>query len=171
MNNWLERICKGSRREKRVLTVAVVVAVLILLIDQITKWYFVKSFSIFESRPVISPILSFTYVRNTGAAWSLFDGHVWMLFAFGVLTATGIIFFFRKLAEGCSERYFALLMILAGIVGNSFDRAFYGSVVDFIHVHYRDVWSYPVFNVADMAICIGVTIYLISGFSRGKKED
>ena len=64
-------------------------------------------------------------------------------------------------------------MIFAGIAGNSFDRAFHGAVIDFIHIHYYDLWHYPVFNVADIAICTGVGIYILSGFLRktpdGKK--
>ena len=168
--NWLERIEKKSFREKKVFFPALAFALLLLIIDQLTKWYIVKKFNLFESVPVISGWLNITSVRNLGAAWSILSGHVWLLLAFGLLAGAGIIIFFRKLAEGCAERYFALLLILSGIIGNSFDRAFHGEVVDFIHVHYYDIWHYPVFNVADMAICTGVGIYLLSGFLRKTPE-
>ncbi len=171
--SWRDRIEKGSAREKRVFYPALIFAVLLLVTDQCSKWYVVKNFNLFESIPVIPGFLNFTSVRNIGAAWSILSGYVWLLFAFGLLAGAGIIYFFRKLAEGCPERYYALMMILSGIAGNSFDRAFHGSVVDFIHVHYYEVWNYPVFNVADMAICSGVFIYLISGFCRQslKKDE
>ena len=164
--NWRDRIEKGSLRERRVLTAALLTAALLLAADQWSKWFFVLNFEPGQSVPVIPPVLSFTSVRNLGAAWSILNGHVWLLLCCGMLAFLGIVFFFRHLTEGCIERYFALLMIVSGIAGNSFDRAFHGAVVDFIHVHYRDVWHYPVFNVADMAICVGVGIYLISGFCR-----
>ena len=173
--SWLDRIEKGSSREKKVFFPALILAVLLLIADQWTKWYFVNNFKLFESRDIIPGILSFTSVRNLGAAWSVLSGHVWLLLAFGLVAGAGIVIFFRKLAEGCAERYWALLLIVSGILGNSFDRAYHGEVVDFIHVHYYDVWHYPVFNIADMAICAGVFIYIFSGFFRktpqkGEKE-
>ena len=164
--SWRDRIEKNSSREKSVFIRAGVVALLILAADQLTKWYFIRNFALGESVELIPGILNFTSVRNLGAAWSIFSGHVWMLLIFGILAGVGIIVFFRKLTEGCAERYYALLLILAGILGNSFDRFFHGAVVDFIHVHYLNIWHYPVFNVADMAICTGVGIYLLSGFLR-----
>ncbi|MBO7330115.1 MAG: signal peptidase II [Lentisphaeria bacterium] len=168
--NWLERIEKKSHREKKVFFQALALGLILLIIDQITKWYIVKNFNLFESIPVIDGWFNITSVRNLGAAWSILSGHVWLLLVFGLLAGIGIIIFFRKLAEGCVERYFALMLILSGIFGNSFDRAFHGEVVDFIHVHYYEIWHYPVFNVADMAICTGVGIYLLSGFLRKNPE-
>ncbi len=167
--NW-DRIETKSCREKKVVVIALVIAIVLLAIDQATKWYIVCAYNLFESHPVISGLLNITSVRNLGAAWSILTGHVWLLFVFGILAGAGIIVFFRKLAEGCIERYFALMLILSGIAGNSFDRAFHGEVVDFIHVHYYDLWHFPVFNVADMAICTGVGIYLLSGFLRKTPE-
>ena len=166
----LERIEAKSAREKKIIFLALAVALILLIVDQATKWYIVCAYNLFESRPVISGWLNITSVRNLGAAWSILTGYVWLLFAFGLLAGAGIIFFFRKLAEGCVERYFALMLILSGIAGNSFDRAFHGEVVDFIHVHYYDLWHFPVFNVADMAICTGVGLYLLSGFLRQTPE-
>lgn len=164
--SWLVRIEKGSVREKRVFFPALIVAVLLLIADQWTKWYFVRNFNLFETREIIPGVLNFTSVRNLGAAWSVLSGHVWLLLGFGLVAGIGIIVFFRRLAEGCVERYWALLLIISGIIGNSFDRAYHGEVVDFIHVHYYNVWHYPVFNIADMAICVGVFTYIISGFCR-----
>jgi signal peptidase II len=163
--NW-DVVEVKSLREKKIFFSALAIALVLLVIDQATKWYIVLEYNIFESRPVIPGWLNITSVRNLGAAWSILTGHVWLLLVFGLLAGAGIIIFFRKLSEGYAERYFALMMILSGIIGNSFDRAFHGEVVDFIHVHYYDIWHYPVFNVADMAICTGVGIYLLSGFLR-----
>ena len=162
----LDRIEKNSNREKRVFWQAAVIGAILLIVDQCTKWYFVKNFQLGQSCELLSGFLNFTYVRNIGAAWSMLSGYVWLLLAFGVAAGIAIICCFRTLAEGCIERYFALLMVISGILGNSFDRAFHGAVIDFIHIHYYNIWHYPIFNVADIAICCGVGIYLLSGFCR-----
>ena len=168
--SWLDRIEKDSPRERKTLILAVIIAVVMVVIDQWTKWFFINNYELGETSPLIPGILNFTYVRNLGAAWSILSGKVWLLLLFGIAAGAVMIYYFRKLAEGCVERYYALLLVISGIAGNSFDRAFHGSVIDFIHVHYYDSWHYPVFNVADMAICIGVGIYLISGFCRKSSE-
>ena len=168
--SWKSIIAENSVRERKVLFSALAVALVLLIVDQLTKWYVVRNYLLFESRDVIPGFLSFTSVRNLGAAWSIFSGYVWPLLIFGLVAGGLIIFFFRRLAEGYLERYFALMLILSGIAGNSFDRAFHGSVVDFIHVHYYDIWHYPVFNVADIAICTGAGIYVLSSFLRKSRD-
>ena len=164
--SWLERIEERSVRERRLLIVASLTAVLVVLIDQATKWFFVLNYKLGETSSLISGFLNFTYVLNFGAAWSILSGKVWFLFGIGLAAAAGVIWYFRKLAEGCVERYWALMLVLGGIAGNSFDRAFHGAVVDFIHVHYYNIWHYPIFNVADISICCGVGVFLISSIFR-----
>ena len=168
--SWLDRIEKKSVRERKILLLALIFAVVLLICDQWTKWYVIRNFEVLESIEILPPVLNFTSARNPGAAWSMLSGYSWLLLIFGISAAVAALFCFRKLAEGCAERYFALLMILSGIAGNSFDRAFHGVVVDFIHVHYKDVWNYPIFNIADMAICTGVGIYLLSSLLRKEKD-
>ena len=63
----------------------------------------------------------------------------------------------------------AAFLVISGILGNSIDRLWRGAVVDFIDVHYYDVWRYPVFNVADIAICTGVGIFILSTLIRPEK--
>ena len=65
---------------------------------------------------------------------------------------------------------YPLFMILAGVFGNSIDRVWRGSVVDFLDFHYKNIWSYPVFNIADIAICCGVGIFILSGFIRPERK-
>ena len=168
--NWLEKLKENSPRERKILLLSLALALVIIIADQWTKWYFVCNFGYGESVAVIPGCLNFTSVRNQGAAWSILSGYVWFLLLLGVLAGAAIICFFRKLTEGYPERYIALLLSLAGIIGNSFDRAFHGSVVDFIHVHYYNVWHFPVFNIADMAICTGVGIYMLSSLLRKTPE-
>ena len=170
MKKLFRRVIPHSRREKLIVAAALVSALLLLAADQVTKAWFVRNFELYQSIPLVPGWLNFTYVRNLGAAWSMLSGYVWLLLGFGLLAGAGIIVFFRKLAESCPERYFALLMVISGIIGNCFDRAFHGAVIDFIHVHYYNIWHYPVFNVADMAICTGVGIFILSSLFRKSPE-
>ncbi len=166
MKDLLSRVEIRSCRERKLLFFSALLALLLLAADQMTKIWFVRNFELYQSVSLIPGWLNFTYVRNLGAAWSIFSGQIFALAGFGIAVALGIIIFFRKLAEKCPERYIALFLVISGICGNSIDRIWRGAVVDFIHVHYYSVWHYPVFNIADMAICTGIGIFLISGFCR-----
>ena len=171
MKCW-RRIEAHSASEKKLLWLSVISATLVLLADIFTKIYF-TTWNLGESRDVIPGIISFTYVRNLGAAWSILSGYRGVLTVFGLVVAVIIGMFFRKFAENCPERYPALLLVVSGIIGNSADRIFRGAVVDFIHVHYYDSWHYPIFNIADIAICCGIAVFVLSGFFRKdlKKEN
>ncbi|MBE6392039.1 MAG: signal peptidase II [Lentisphaerae bacterium] len=165
-----ERLTSNSPAEKRVLVFSAIIALAVLVSDFLTKIWVIRCFKLHESVELIPGLLAFTSVRNYGAAWSILSGHVWLLFAFAVVAAVLLVVFFRKICEGCPERYFALLLLLAGIVGNAFDRIYRGAVVDFIHVHWHNVWHYPIFNVADIAICCGVGIFILSNCLRKSSE-
>ena len=165
-----ERLTPKSCAEKRVLLCSSIVAIAVLALDMLTKIWVIRNFKLYESMELIPGLLAFTSVRNYGAAWSILSGQVGLLFAFAVVAMVLLVLFFRKICEGCPERYFALMLLIAGIVGNAFDRIWRGAVVDFIHVHWHNVWHYPVFNVADIAICCGVGIFILSNCLR-KSSD
>lgn len=163
-----------SARERTVLVSSVVIALLLLALDQGTKLWVEHSFELHESRDLIDGWLALSYVRNTGAAWSILNDRTWLLLLIGFLAFSAILYFFHYLTERCAERYFAVFMVLSGIMGNSIDRLWRGAVVDFIDVHHYVVengvrsyiWHYPVFNVADISICVGVGIFVLSCFTR-----
>ncbi len=163
---WRDRLVPGETREKRVFIAALILGVAMLFADAATKLYFTHTLATGERITVIPGWFDLTLVHNTGAAWSILSGYGYILLIIAFLVGAGIIYFFRSLTENCAERYFAMLLILSGIVGNSIDRLWRGAVVDFLSFHYFDAYYYPVFNVADIAICCGVGIYLISGFCR-----
>ena len=155
-----------SRRERLVLWISVAVAFFLLLLDQLSKLWVEHSFRLYESRPVIPGWLSLTSVRNHGAAWSMLSGHGWLLLLIAFAALAAILWYFRSLTEGWCERYIAAFLVISGIFGNSIDRLWRGAVVDFIDVHYYEVWRYPVFNVADIAICTGGGIFVLSSLLR-----
>jgi len=159
-----------SRRDCLVLSLAIGLGILVLALDQWTKVVVVRRFHLGESVPVRAHFFSLTYVRNDGAAWSILSGQGWLLLLVAVLVAAAVIWKFRSLTEGYAERCFALILVLGGVVGNSIDRLWRGSVVDFFDFHWYDKYHYPVFNVADIAICVGVGLFVLSTLLRPSKK-
>ena len=159
-----------SKSEKRLLILCAFLLFFSVVLDQGSKLWIQGTMPLHTTIEVIPGWFNITYVRNLGAAWSMLSGYSWLLLAFGVAAGICILFFFRRWSEGFAGRYCALALIEGGIIGNSIDRLWHGSVIDFIHLHYYDVYHYPVFNIADCAICIGVTIFIISNLFRKQQK-
>ena len=159
-----------SSSERKIIVFSVIIAGLLLLLDQITKVLIVQYFRLGESQLVINNFFSLTYVTNKGAAWGILSGYGWLLLLIAVFVMIATIYFMRWLTEGFNERYLALLMIVSGIVGNSIDRIWRGEVVDFLDLHIANYHWPPVFNVADSAICVGVCIFFLSNILRVSKQ-
>jgi len=143
----------------------------VLVIDQATKFYVSSHMELFESIPIVPNWLDITYTRNAGAAFSMFATLPgWLRSGFLIslsLTAIAVLVFLIARAERIGPTTVAFALILAGAAGNLIDRSLHGQVIDFIRVHYYD-WNYPIFNVADSAISIGVVI-LLAGTLREEK--
>jgi signal peptidase II len=164
-----DRVNARSRKEFRLITVSVAVAVFLLIVDQLTKLLVEQQMQLGKPLPIIKGFFSLTYVTNKGAAWGMFHGYGMMLFAIGALVIITAIYCLRKLCNGYPERYIAVMVLLSGVVGNSIDRIWRGEVVDFLDC-YIGSYHWPVFNIADCAICIGIGIYTISVLLRPESE-
>ena len=162
---------KGNVDKKRCIIISAAIALAVLVTDQITKLVVMQTFKLHESRSVIEGIFSWTYVRNRGAAWGILAGRTWLLLIIAFVVFGLMIKYFRYLTENYSERIIGLGLVMSGIIGNSIDRIWHGEVIDFIDFHYHQVWSYPVFNVADIAICTGVGLFVLSNLLRKSKKD
>ena len=173
--DWKKKITPRTSEEVRLLSIASGIAVFLLILDQITKLLVEQKMVLGESIPVIKGFFSLTYVTNKGAAWGMFHGYGLMLFGIGTVVIALSLLFLRKLCEGYRERYIAILMVISGVIGNSIDRIWRGEVVDFLDFYIRigDKFTHwPAFNVADIAICCGVGIYILSNLIRpDKKKD
>lgn len=150
-------------------------AALVLILDQLTKYYFNSTFELGESVDVIAPVLNWTLAYNYGAAFSfLADAGGWQKWFFSGLAALVAIFlviYLRGVPRQAKLLSAGLAMVLGGAVGNLIDRLIHGHVIDFIHVHYYDVWHYPVFNIADIGITMGVTLIIIDMLFLEKKRQ
>ena len=163
------KIIPESAEEKKLLIKCAVVSGLILIADQITKAAVEKYLT--HSIYVISGFFSLAKIQNSGAAWGMFQGYRWLLLSISILFFIGVILFFRTLTEGWKERYFATALVLGGILGNSVDRIWRGGfVVDFLDFYIKG-HHWPAFNIADSAICIGISIFIISSWKRPEKKQ
>jgi signal peptidase II len=147
---------------------------LVVLIDQITKIWVDKTMKLYESTPIVPGLLDLHYLRNTGAAFGFLSGsHEGFRIPFFILVssvAIGIILFlFYKLEESEVVMPLALSLVLGGAIGNLIDRIRLGEVIDFIFFHYK-AFRWPSFNVADIAITVGVTLLVLRIFLLEKRQ-
>ena len=160
----------GSPRERHVILAAAVFALVLSALDQATKILVLRNIGLHERITVIPGFFDLTHVTNKGAAWGMFHSLPWIPFGISILAFVMLIVFLRKLSAGWPERCFALLMVLSGITGNCTDRIWNGAVIDFLRFHWRNL-EWPSFNVADSAICCGVTLFVISSFFRPENKS
>lgn len=127
-------------------------------------WSQVPTQAMWDSRPEITLIPGFfrlVYAENQGAAFSILYGHVTVLAIISLVASVGLIWFWYTLPAGEKWGRFATALILSGAVGNLFDRALRGHVVDFIDVYIilgGESHHWPTFNIADSCICVGAAI-------------
>ena len=145
------------------------VILLIILLDQAVKAAVRSSFDPGESKDLIGSIFSLTYVRNTGAAFSMFSGMKWLLVAVPIAAIVFGIWYMEKHRDQHWTLYLSLALAIGGGISNLIDRIAFGYVTDMFDFHF-----WPVFNVADIAICVGcglLVIYVLKYYGEGKAAD
>lgn len=150
------------------------IALLIIALDQWTKWLVLKNMELGERISVIDPYLGWLSHRNRGAAWGMLEGQMWLFAVITVAVIIGILYYFHKHAKGQPLFQLSLMVLLGGAVGNFIDRMLRGEVVDFVDVLIPVInYDFPIFNVADAALTIGVVlmiIYIIYDEKQQKKK-
>lgn len=147
------------------------IALVVILLDQVTKWFVVKNMQLGEEIIIIEPYLSFLSHRNRGAAWGMLEGQMWLFYIVTVVVAAGIIYYFHKEAQGHRLFGISLMLLLGGAIGNFIDRLISGEVVDFISVLIPVInYDFPIFNIADAALSIGVVTLIIHIIMDEKKN-
>ncbi len=129
------------------------VAIVVLLLDQATKYWALNHLEIWESVPLLPGWLHLTLVQNPGAAFGLFANWTWLFILVTLAVVLLALLFYQRILALDWQFQFALALELGGAVGNLIDRIRFSHVVDFI-----DLLIWPVFNVADMAIVAGVVL-------------
>ena len=147
------------------------VAVIIVALDQWTKWLVVNNMELGERIPLLDPTLALLSHRNRGAAWGMLEGQIWLFSIVSVIVIAGILYYFHKEAKGKPLFQLSLMIILGGAIGNFIDRLYLGEVVDFIDVLIPIInYDFPIFNIADAALTIGVVMVMTVLFIEEKRE-
>ena len=170
LNKTPKMIANGSRA-----FIWYLLSLVVVILDQWTKWLAETNLTFNEPVPVIEPFLNWTLAYNYGAAFSfLADAGGWQKWFFSglaLLMSLFLIGYLIKAPRKAKLLSVGLALVLGGAIGNLIDRLLNGKVTDFIHVHYADVWHYPIFNIADIGICIGVALIVIDMLFLEKKRE
>jgi len=152
-------------------------AALVLCLDQFSKYLVAHNMALYQSIPLLGNVLQLTYVRNAGAAFSLLanpSAAPWRLYLLaGVALVTVSVLIFMAYHESYAKAGFLipLGLVSGGALGNLVDRLSSGTVVDFIEFSYKS-FHFPVFNIADSAVNVGVFwILLITFMSHGEEKE
>lgn len=139
-----------------------IIAALVLAADQLTKAWAVAKLKPVVLIEVIPDFFRLVYATNRGVAFSMFaDGEFdarWVFAGISFVATSFVSIYLVRTSPGKLRLSLALSLLLAGIVGNLIDRVRLGEVVDFLGFHWRDQYSFPIFNLADTAICIGAAL-------------
>ena len=135
--------------------------VVLFFADQLTKLLIDNAMVLGVSRPVFGNVVRLSYVRNSGAAFGILSGSKFpFVYVSAAAIALMIAYFFRRVKHS-TLRVVSLGLITGGAIGNLFDRARFGEVIDFVDVGWGQ-WRWPVFNVADAGVTVGFILLILS---------
>ena len=150
---------------------ALIGAVLLIALDQWTKYMVLLHVKPIDSIPLIPGILSFTYHENRGAVWGIMQGQIPVLIVTTVIILTVVLWLYSRIPDTKKYRWlhFIAVLVIAGAIGNFIDRLFRHYVVDFI---YFELIDFPIFNVADMYVVIAAFLLIfVSVFIYKEDSD
>jgi len=136
-----------------------------LLLDQVSKLAVLLFMQTGESIPLLSDVVRLTFVRNSGAAFGLLSGNRIPFLFTTFLAIVALLFLVVRSRRTRADLSFYLVLVLAGAIGNMIDRLRFGEVIDFIDIGGKNV-RWPVFNVADSAVTVGVLLFLYRSLVR-----
>lgn len=144
------------------------IALAVVAIDQITKWVVANNMKLGEQIPLIENLLYITSHRNRGAAFGILQDQMWLFFIVTIVVVVGIVYYLQTQVKYAGTGI-AFGLILGGAIGNFIDRLFRGEVVDFIDVKIIG-YDFPIFNVADSCLVIGVILLMLFTLKEEKVE-
>lgn len=139
---------------------------IIVLIDQVSKYLTQAYVDLGQQIEWIPGLLSVTHIHNTGAAWSILEGQMWFFYIITVIVAVMIIYYMQQMKDEPLLKT-GLAFILGGALGNFIDRLMHQYVIDMIQLDFID---FPIFNLADTALTIGVILLFIQYIFLDRQE-
>lgn len=150
------------------------IVVLVIILDQLSKYLVVANLD-YQSIYNIFPWFAITHVYNKGAAFSfLADQSGWQSYFFISIALVSFFVILWMMYKSSRDKIWlnaSLALIAGGAVGNLIDRIVHNYVIDFILVYVKGVFTYPAFNIADSAVCVGATILVIISFKKDKVDQ
>ncbi|EOA9154112.1 TPA: signal peptidase II [Staphylococcus aureus] len=143
-----------------------IIAVIVLIIDQLWKSAIVKWMEIGQTIPLWEGVFHITSLRNKGAAFGILQGQRWFFIIVTLIVVLGIIYYLQTEGRNNRQISFALSLLLGGALGNFFDRLIRGEVIDSLDFRLID---YPIFNLADVFIVSGVALMILEVLLQSKK--
>ena len=141
-----------------------------MLLDQIIKLLVTKNMNLFQEITIIPKFFSLYYLKNTGAAFSIFGNKTLFLIIISIISLIVLKNYIEKLKRVTNLTIISLGIMLGGIMGNLFDRILYKSVIDYLSFNFFG-YSFPVFNLADIGITIGAILLIIDLILEEKEEN
>lgn len=142
---------------------------MIVVFDQITKILVSTNMNLFDSIEIINGFFNLTYVQNTGAAWSILEGNMVFFYLISVLALVMMVKFYQHPTTDKLSQW-AMTLMIGGTLGNLLDRIRLQYVVDFFDFNILG-YDFPVFNIADCFLCLGVAVLMLSFILEGVKKD
>lgn len=139
---------------------SILVAAVVIVLDQVTKWLVVTRMTELAEVPIIPGFFSLQFVYNPGASFGMLRGQQWFFILVAVIAVGAILWYLRQPEAQHGLVRLSLGLIMGGAVGNLIDRVRGGEVVDFLLFYWRDYY-FPNFNVADIGITVGVALFLL----------
>lgn len=139
---------------------SLIIFFIVVIADQLTKWVIATQMTIGESFNVIPHFLNITSHRNDGAAWGILSGQMYFFYLITIVIIVALVIFYIKEAKNHMTMQVAITLLLAGAIGNFIDRVLNGEVVDFVDTVIFG-YDFPIFNIADASLTIGVAILVI----------
>ena len=148
----------------------IIAVVVLILLDQGTKLWALASLKPIHNMTLVEGFMDLTFVENRGVAFGMFSGQRWFILLLTGIIAVGLIWFYVTMPK--KKEYFplrvSLVLVLSGAIGNIIDRLFRGYVVDFFEFTF---FEWPVFNVADIYVVVGVILLALMIIFVVKDED
>ena len=147
----------------------IITAIIVILIDLISKSLVTNLMNEYESIQIIPHFFKITYAKNIGVAFSMLEGNRPLIIIATILIISIIVNYISNKTLNFKEQL-SIGLILGGAIGNLIDRIIYGYVIDFLDFKIIN-YNYPIFNIADSAIVVGVIIYLIINIKHESSDN
>lgn len=146
---------------KKMIVLTFIIVIGWIIADLFSKQYIASHFQVGEAKTIIPNFFWLFYIRNQGAAWGILSGHQELFVLIALIAGVVMIYYYVKARSDQRMLRIGLAMLFGGMVGNVYDRVALGYVRDFLAFNIFG-YHFPVFNVADMGVTIGMAVILLS---------